>query len=101
MRSDDDGITLFETFHDFGLDPARLPGAFRRPEEPTGYLEGQRESGQILEGAGRELAVVTSITAARRFELSMIGRAGHAGSTSARCHGQRERVDRRDRAAIA
>lgn len=79
--TDDDGITLFEAFQDFGLDPARLPGAFRRPEELIGYLEVHIEQGLILEDAGRELGVVTSIAAARRFELSMLGKAGHAGGT--------------------
>ncbi|MBG6056225.1 allantoate deiminase [Salinibacterium sp. CAN_S4] len=79
--TDDDGITLFEAFQDFGLDPARLPGAFRRPEELIGYLEVHIEQGPALEDAGRELGVVTSIAAARRFELSMLGKAGHAGGT--------------------
>ncbi len=79
--TDDDGITLFEAFQDFGLDPARLPGAFRRPEELIGYLEVHIEQGPILEDAGRELGVVTSIAAARRLELSMVGKAGHAGGT--------------------
>ena len=78
---DDDGITLFEAFQDFGLDPARLPGAVRRPEELIGYLEVHIEQGPELEDAGRKLGVVTSIAAARRFELSMLGKAGHAGGT--------------------
>jgi allantoate deiminase len=79
--TDDEGITLFEAFGDFGLDPARLPGAFRRPEELIGYLEAHIEQGTILEDADRRLAVVTSIAGARRFELEMIGKAGHAGGT--------------------
>jgi len=79
--TDDAGITLFEAFGDFGLDPARLPGAFRRPEELVGYLEAHIEQGPILDDADRRLAVVTSIAGARRFELEMIGKAGHAGGT--------------------
>jgi allantoate deiminase len=76
---DEDGITLFEAFQDFGLDPARLPGAFRQPEDLIGYLEAHIEQGPILEDADRRLAVVTSIAGARRFELEMTGKAGHAG----------------------
>jgi allantoate deiminase len=79
--TDDEGITLFEAFQDFGLDPARLPGAFRRPEQLVGYLEAHIEQGPILEDADRHLAVVTSIAGARRFELTMTGKAGHAGGT--------------------
>jgi allantoate deiminase len=78
---DDDGISLFEAFQDFGLDPARLPGAFRRPESLVGYLEAHIEQGPILEDADRQLAVVTSIAGARRFEFTMVGKAGHAGGT--------------------
>ena len=79
--TDKDGITLFEAFQDFGLDPARLPGAFRRPESLIGYLEAHIEQGPILEDADRQLAIVTSIAGARRFALTMTGKAGHAGGT--------------------
>jgi allantoate deiminase len=79
--TDRDGITLAEAFQDFGLDPARLPGAFRRPENLVGYLEAHIEQGPYLEDADRRLAVVTSIAGARRFNLVMTGHAGHAGGT--------------------
>ncbi len=78
---DKDGISLREAFQDFGLDPARLPGAFRRPENYVGYLETHIEQGPLLEDADRRLAVVTSIAGARRFALTVIGHAGHAGGT--------------------
>ncbi len=78
---DENGITLFEAFQDFGLDPARLPGAFRRPEQFIGYLEAHIEQGPWLEDADKRLGVVTSIAGARRFEFTMIGKAGHAGGT--------------------
>lgn len=76
---DRDGISLYEAFEDFGLDPQRLKGAIRRPEQLVGYLEAHIEQGPILEDAGRALAVVTSIAGARRFSLTMTGQAGHAG----------------------
>ncbi|MFP7761083.1 allantoate amidohydrolase [Marisediminicola sp. LYQ85] len=78
---DSDGISLFEAFQDFGLDPARLPSAFRRPEQLVGYLEAHIEQGPHLEDADRALGVVTSIAGARRFSLTMTGHAGHAGGT--------------------
>jgi allantoate deiminase len=79
--TDKNGISLAEAFTDFGLDPARLPGAFRRPENYVGYLEAHIEQGPFLEDADRRLAVVTSIAGARRFALTMTGKAGHAGGT--------------------
>ncbi|CAN5173335.1 allantoate amidohydrolase [soil metagenome] len=79
--TDKDGITLAEAFQDFGLDPARLPGAFRRPENFIGYLETHIEQGPILEDHDRRLAVVTSIAGARRFSATVTGTAGHAGGT--------------------
>ncbi|WP_235928999.1 allantoate amidohydrolase [Marisediminicola senii] len=79
--TDADGITLFEAMQDFGLDPARLPGAARRRESLVGYLEAHIEQGPILEDLGKSLAAVTSIAGARRFSLTMTGKAGHAGGT--------------------
>ncbi len=79
--TDKNGISLFDAFQDFGLDPARLPGAFRRPEQLFGYLEAHIEQGPILEDANRQLSVVTSIAGARRFAFTMHGKAGHAGGT--------------------
>jgi allantoate deiminase len=79
--TDKNGISLKEAFQDFGLDPARLPGAFRRPENYVGYLEAHIEQGPILDDADRKLAVVTSIAGARRFAYTVIGKAGHAGGT--------------------
>jgi allantoate deiminase len=79
--TDADGITLFEAFQDFGLDPARLPSAFRHPDDLVGYLEAHIEQGPILDDADRRLAVVTSIAGARRFALTVTGKAGHAGGT--------------------
>lgn len=79
--TDKDGITLAEAFQDFGLDPARLPGAFRRSENLVGYLEAHIEQGPYLEDADRRLGQVTSIAGARRFALTMTGHAGHAGGT--------------------
>ena len=79
--TDIDGITLAEAFEDFGLDPARLPEAFRPSESLVGYLEAHIEQGPQLEDADRRLAVVTSIAGARRFSLTVAGTAGHAGGT--------------------
>ena len=78
---DRDGVTLRQAFLDFGLDPARVGEAARRPEELVGYLEAHIEQGPYLEAADRSLGYVTTIAGARRFVLSVVGEARHAGGT--------------------
>ncbi len=75
------GVTVARAMTDFGLDPARVGEAARRPEDLVGYLEAHIEQGPHLLDAGRALGVVTGIAGARRFALQVTGRAGHAGGT--------------------
>jgi allantoate deiminase len=79
--TDKDGISFADAMHDFGLDPALLAAAVRRPQDYIGYLEAHIEQGPYLQDADRSLGVVTSIAGARRFQLVMTGHAGHAGGT--------------------
>lgn len=78
---DADGVSLAEAFRAFGLDPARVHEAARRPEELVGYLEAHIEQGPLLEERGDALGYVTTIAGARRFVLSVVGEARHAGGT--------------------
>ncbi|KAA1400383.1 allantoate amidohydrolase [Aeromicrobium ginsengisoli] len=78
---DQDGLTLREAFTEFGLDPSRVGDAARTPEELVGYLEAHIEQGPYLEAADASLGYVTSIAGARRFTLSILGEARHAGGT--------------------
>ncbi|MCU1438178.1 MAG: allantoate amidohydrolase [Naasia sp.] len=80
-RVDADGVALRDAAAAFGLDPDRIADAGRRADELAGYLEVHIEQGPQLEDAGRALAAVSAIAAARRFELTVTGRAGHAGGT--------------------
>ncbi|MBF4462126.1 allantoate amidohydrolase [Rathayibacter sp. VKM Ac-2878] len=73
------GTTLMEAFHAFGLDPSRIGAAARTSDEVLAYLEAHIEQGPYLEEADRALAVVSSIAGARRFALTLTGKAGHAG----------------------
>lgn len=79
--ADAEGTTLAQAFREFGLDPARIGEASRRPGELVGYLEAHIEQGPELHRRGESLAVVSSIASARRFLLSVEGEARHAGGT--------------------
>lgn len=79
--TDADGVSLRRAFLEFGLDPARVGEAARRPDELVGYLEAHIEQGPELDRAGEPLAVVSSIASARRFQLVVEGEARHAGGT--------------------
>ena len=78
---DPHGIALRDALTSFGLDPERIAEAARRPEEIVAYLEAHIEQGPELEAADRSLGCVTGIAGARRFKLSVIGEARHAGGT--------------------
>lgn len=78
---DADGVTLRQAFADFGLDPERVAEAARRPEELVGYLEAHIEQGPYLEEADASLGYVTAIAGARRFVVTVLGEARHAGGT--------------------
>ncbi|MCD4525594.1 allantoate amidohydrolase [Nocardioides sp. cx-173] len=78
---DRDGVTLHRAFHDFGLDPRRVGEAARPPESLVGYLEAHIEQGPYLEARDEPLGYVTAIAGARRFRLSVVGEARHAGGT--------------------
>ncbi|MBB5685709.1 allantoate amidohydrolase [Sphingobium boeckii] len=58
-----------------GFAAARHPGAIA-------YLEAHIEQGPLLEAEGLALGTVTAIAAQKRFQISLAGRAGHAGTTS-------------------
>ncbi|MDN4481167.1 allantoate amidohydrolase [Demequina muriae] len=73
------GVTLHDAFLAFGLDPSRVGEASLVGRPIVGYLEAHIEQGPLLQDAKRSLGVVRGIMGARRFELEMIGEAGHAG----------------------
>lgn len=79
--ADADGVTYRQALADYGLEAGGIHAAARPAGSVVAYLEAHIEQGPYLERADRPLAVVTSIAGARRFALTMTGRAGHAGGT--------------------
>lgn len=78
---DRSGTTLRQAFVEFGLDPRRIGEAARVPDSMVGYLEAHIEQGPQLETADVSLGYVTAIAGARRFQLTVLGEARHAGGT--------------------
>jgi len=78
---DADGVTLAQAFSAFGLDPARITDAARKPSDVVAFLEAHIEQGPVLEAEGLALGVVTAIAAQKRLLVRITGMAGHAGTT--------------------
>lgn len=75
------GVSVAQALAGWGLAAAHFHQAARRPDEVIGYLEAHIEQGPVLEAEGLALGVVTGIAAQLRFEVSVRGRAGHAGTS--------------------
>jgi allantoate deiminase len=79
-RTDDRGITMEQALRDFGLDPTAIATAAHRRDDVLAYVEFHIEQGPVLEGWGLPVGCVTSISGATRYEVKIIGQAGHAGT---------------------
>ncbi len=75
------GVSVASALRAWQLDAAAIAQAARRPQEVIGYLEAHIEQGPVLEAEGLALGVVTGIAAQLRFEVTVTGRAGHAGTS--------------------
>ncbi|MCK2005663.1 Zn-dependent hydrolase [[Brevibacterium] frigoritolerans] len=87
---DKDGITTIEAMSKIGLDPS-LPKR-RTPNSIKAFLELHIEQGPILEEKNIPIGVVEAIVGLTQFEVTIEGKAGHAGTTP---------MDRRTDALVA
>ncbi len=78
--TDEDGVTVAEAMHDFGLDPERVGDAAYKPDDVLAYVEAHIEQGPVLENAGLAVGAVTAIAGISRFHVTITGVAGHAGT---------------------
>jgi allantoate deiminase len=78
--TDAEGTTLHDAFVEFGLDPAAVSRAARSSNDFVGYLETHIEQGPLLEDRDLPLGIVSSIAGARRFQITITGKAGHSGT---------------------
>ena len=78
---DAEGVTLAQRMSDIGGDLSQVDQAARRPGELAAYFELHIEQGPYLYHSGTPIGVVTGITGRAVFELEIIGRSYHAGTT--------------------
>ncbi|GHH99519.1 Zn-dependent hydrolase [Neobacillus kokaensis] len=77
--TDKGGITTVEAMAEIGLDPS-LPKK-RDPKTMKAYLELHIEQGPILEEKGIPIGMVEAIVGLAQLEITVEGKAGHAGTT--------------------
>lgn len=77
---DEDEITLREALTNFGLDFDAIPNATISTDDLLGYLELHIEQGPVLEDEDLPVGVVSAIAGAKRFDFTVTGMAGHAGT---------------------
>lgn len=77
---DASGVSLRRALTEFGCDPARIPGIRRDPAAVLGYVEVHIEQGPVLEERDLPVGIVTAISGASRFTITIDGVAGHAGT---------------------
>lgn len=78
---DRNGISMGEALRELGADPSTIPSLARNPEHIAGFLEVHIEQGPVLESLDLPVGIVTAITGIERHSVSLIGKAGHAGTT--------------------
>ena len=74
------GVSLAEALRGFGCDPDAISGIARDPRQVCGYLESHIEQGPVLEAENLALGVVSAIAGMCRFNVTVEGEAGHAGT---------------------
>lgn len=77
---DENGVSLAEAMTEFGLDIKQVSSATRSVQSQLGFFEVHIEQGPVLEAEELAVGIVSGIAGARRFNISVTGQAGHAGT---------------------
>jgi N-carbamoyl-L-amino-acid hydrolase len=92
-RRDDEGVALADAMRAAGVDPGGLADASAWLEKLAGFIEIHIDQTTELARAGEPIGVVSALAARTRLEVTLTGRADHAGTTP--------RAERRDALAAA
>jgi len=79
-KLDANGSSMEQALQAAGLDPSAIPGIARDPKRLLGFIEVHIEQGPVLLERGEALGVVTAIAGSVRYNVSITGLAGHAGT---------------------
>jgi allantoate deiminase len=77
---DSAGITMSQALKAFGGDPDRIAAEARDPARILAYVELHIEQGPVLEAKNLPAGIVTAIAGASRYQVTVTGAAGHAGT---------------------
>lgn len=78
---DMNGITMGEAIDAFGGNREGIAALARDPHKVLGFVEVHIEQGPVLEREGLAVGVVTALTGIERHQVTVTGKAGHAGTT--------------------
>ena len=79
-RIDAHGISMQDALLSFGLHPDKIQNAARKDKDISAYIELHIEQGPVLEKENIPAGIVTEIAGAVRFQVTVTGTAGHAGT---------------------
>jgi hydantoinase/carbamoylase family amidase len=77
---DANGVLLREALREAGFDPAAIPAVAYKPSDLRAYLEVHIEQGPVLFESDLPVGIVTAIAGNSRFNVTIAGEAGHAGT---------------------
>ncbi|MDO4977767.1 MAG: M20 family metallo-hydrolase [Eubacteriales bacterium] len=77
---DKNGLSYYDAMKLYGLEPEHMIRAQRPLSKWKGYLEIHVEQGPILENAKKEIGIVETIVAIKRYYITIVGKADHAGT---------------------
>lgn len=76
-----DGTDIYTCLQAIGGNWTEIEGDKRRSQDLAAFVELHVEQGPILESMGKQIGVVEGIVGQRRFNITVKGRANHAGTT--------------------
>lgn len=81
FRAIDDGRSFWDHAADAGCEPERWQDSARVLDDLTGWIETHIEQARVLQDTGNRLGVVNAIAGYVHADISVDGRADHAGAT--------------------